>query len=54
MEVLQIERVVNHLVNSAGDVLLGTHLEFDDEDNALEDDDRIDALTHAWDRKFQR
>jgi hypothetical protein len=53
MEILQIERVVRHLVNSACVVVLGPHFEFNDQDDPLEDHDGIDTFAHARDRKFE-
>jgi hypothetical protein len=54
MKILQIERVVRHLIDGAGIKVLGAHFKFDDEDNARADDNRVYALAHAWDREFQR
>jgi hypothetical protein len=53
MEILQIQRVVRHLINGCSIVAIGANFEFDDEDYALIDHDCIDALSHARDRKFQ-
>ena len=54
MKILQIERVVRHLIDGAGIKVLGARFKFDDEDDALADDNRVYALAHAWDREFQR
>ena len=53
VKILQIERIVGHLINSAGIKVFCAHFKFDDEDKALMDDNRIHALTHAWNREFQ-
>ena len=40
MKILQIERVVRHLIDGAGIKVLGARFKFDDEDDALADDNR--------------
>jgi hypothetical protein len=54
VEILQIQRVVDHLINCGSFVMLASNLEFNDEHDALIDHNGIDALTHAWDREFKR
>ena len=53
MKILQIERVVGHLINGAGIKVLCAHFKFDDKDDASIDDNRVDALSHARDRELQ-
>jgi len=53
VKILQIQRVVHHLVDGARAVVLRAHFKFKDEDDAVSNDDRIDPLTHPRDGKFQ-
>ena len=54
MEILQVKRVVHHLIDGARVVVLGPHLEFNDEDDALMNHNDIDTLAHAWDGELKR
>lgn len=54
VEILQVEAIVDRLVDCAGIEVGGAHLELDDKDHAVQDDNRIGTPAHARDGELQR
>ena len=53
MEVLEIQRVVRHLIDRVTSEFLGARLEFENEDDGTDDEENIDPLAHSRDRVLE-
>ncbi len=53
MKVFKIKCIISHLINSCSTIDIVTGFEFDNKDDALKHNYRINSLTHARDYKLE-